>query len=279
MKKLTCLLALSLLAVSVKAQQPILFKIKYLPKHVYKMNMDMNMSMEMTMPTDGTKTPAKTFKQTATNTVQTMVTTGAPLADHTFPLKMQITGMATKAKMNGNEIKIPDTKNVMVGQLITGKCDADGKLHVDQVKAMDSKDAIKKGIADMINKMQGQIKFPERSLAVGESFTQDTPINMPAAGMNMDMNAKTTYKLTAVKGNLAYFDTKLTMTLGLDDAKKGSTMTGGGAGTGKMVYNIAENNFNSMTNNMDMRYSMNMSGKPMAVKMKIASVVKNDISR
>jgi hypothetical protein len=282
MRRLAIILPLFLATVAVKAQQSIVFKVKYLPNHVYKMNMKMDMSMQMVMPTDGTTlskkpAPPKAYQQTATNIMQTMISTGAPKADHSFPIKMQISGMATKAKMNGAEIKMPTTKNPIVGQVITGQCDANGKLHIDQPKTMDSKDAIKAGITNMINKMQGEIKFPGKPLSVGESFTQDTPINMPAAGMNMDINAKTTYKLTAIKGNQAYFDTKTSMTF--DANKKGTAMTGGGSGTGKMVYNIAENNFNAMDNTMDMKYSMNMAGKPMAVKMKIVSVVKNDITK
>jgi hypothetical protein len=272
MRKLAIILPLFLAAVAVKAQQSIVFKVKYLPNHVYKMTTKTDMSMEMVMPNDAaakSKNSAapKAYQQTGINTMHTTISTGAPKKDHTFPIKMQITDVAGKYKMNGVETKLPTTKNPIVGQVITGQCDADGKLHIDQPKTMDSKDAVKAGITNMINKMQGQIKFPGKPLSVGESFTQNTPINMPAAGMNMDINAKTTYKLTAIKGNLAYFDTKTSMTL--DANKKGTAMTGGGGGTGKMVYNIAENNFNTMDNTMDMKYSMNMGGKAMAVKMKI----------
>lgn len=284
MRKLAIILPLFLATVAVKAQQSIVFKVKYLPNHVYKMNMKMDMSMEMAMPADGTAksknaAPPKAYQQTGTNIMQTMISTGAPKADHTFPIKMQITAINAKAKMNGKEIDLPTKKNPIVGQVITGQCDADGKLHIDQPKTMDSKAAINAGITNMINKMQGEIKFPGKPLSVGQSFTQDTPINMPAAGMNMDINAKTTYKLTAIKGNLAYFDTKLAMTIGLDDPKKASAMTGSGGSTGKMVYNIAENNVNTMNNTMDMKYSMNMAGKPMTVKMKMILVVKNDITK
>jgi hypothetical protein len=284
MKRLTHVLILSLLAVSVKAQQPILFKIKYLPNHIYKMSMNMETNMEMAMPTGGGAKSNQaaapgTFNQAATSTIQSITNTGAAKADHTFPIKMQIVSMITKAKMNGVESNLQNTKSPLVGQVINGQCDADGKMHMDAVKGTDPKAATNARIIGMMNQMQGQIKFPEKSLAVGESFTQDTPISMPASGINMQVKAKTTYKLTAVKGNLAYFDTKVAMTFGADAAKTGKTMAGGGNGTGKMVYNIAENNFISMDNAMDMKYNMDMMGQAMAVKMKMIIAMKYDISK
>jgi hypothetical protein len=283
MKILARVFALSLLALSVKAQQPILFKVKYLPNHVYKMSMNMETNMEMAMPGDGAakskQAAPAAFQQTANTTMQTIVTTGAAKADHTFPVKMQIVDVATKAKRNGVESTMPNMKNPMVGQVINGQCDADGKMHVDAIKSADAQQATKAGAIKMMNQMQEQIKFPAKALAVGESFTQDTPINMPAGGMNMGAKAKTTYKLTAVKGNLAYFDTKIDMTFGFDAAKTGKAITGSGAGNGKMVYNIAENNFNAMNNTMDMKYSMDMMGRPMEVKMKMVMAMKNDISK
>ncbi|HTH83582.1 MAG TPA: hypothetical protein VL490_11640 [Mucilaginibacter sp.] len=152
-------------------------------------------------------------------------------------------------------------------------------MHVNTIKSADAKETTKIGLVQMMNHMQDQIKFPTKALVVGESFTQDAPINMPTGHMNMGVKAKTTYKLTAVKGNLAFFDTKVDMAFGGDIAKTGKTMTGNGTGSGKMVYNIAENNFITLNNILDMKYSMEMPGKPMEVKMKMVMAMKNDIGK
>ncbi|HTH83583.1 MAG TPA: hypothetical protein VL490_11645 [Mucilaginibacter sp.] len=121
MKTLARVLALSLLAVSVKAQQPILFKIKYLPNHVYKMSMNVETNMEMAMPTgEEIKSMPKVRKQTSNTTIQSIVTTGAAKADHTFPIKMQIVDMKINAKINGAQSNLQNMKSPMAGQVITG---------------------------------------------------------------------------------------------------------------------------------------------------------------
>lgn len=283
MKKLAWIIALSLITCFANAQQSVLFKIKYLPNRIYKMAMKMDMDMSMAVPGPATKKvkgkkaePAKPMVTKAATYIQTILKSGNARADNTLPVTIEFTSFASKTKMNGKETNV--NTNPFLGQVIYGRCDADGKMQVDSVKGGSATDETKKVLADMVNKMQAQVKFPEKAMSVGETFTQDMPMAIPAMGLNMKMNSKTAYKLTAIKGNLAYFDTNLNMNFGIDGTKNVGKTTGSGGGKGSLIYNIVENTCTVMNSTMNMKYTMTMGDKTMPVNMSIKTEVLNDIS-
>lgn len=230
------------------------------------------------------KTKAKTTKPESMNTKMEMsmkfdIKTGAVVPANTFPVIMKYDDMTLKMVMNNKEM--PSTKNPLVGQVIYGQSDLDGKFQIDSIAGMGANEQMKTMMTQMVNKLQGEVKFPEHALKIGESFTQEMPITFPSGAMSLNMMAKMTYKLISINANLAYFDTNITMNFGADVPKNGGVkMTGTGAGKGKMIYNIGESYFNSMTQNLDLTYNMVMGDKgKMGAKMKMVTDVENVISR
>lgn len=289
MKKITYIIALACLSLAVKAQVPVVFKLKFLPDHEYNGTMKMAIDMQMNgmpLPAKTTKTKAKakpTAKPHAMSTKMEMtmkmdIKTGAVVPANIFPVTVKYDNLSIKVTLNNKEM--PSPKNPLIGQVVYGNSDLDGKFQIDSISGMGTNEQMKGLMTQMVNKLQGQVKFPDHPLAIGESFTQEMPVNIPAGGMNLDMTAKITYKLTDIKANLAYFDTKMTMSFGGDMQKNNLKMNGTGSGNGKMVYNIGESYFNSMTQNMDLSYNMTMGDKgTMGAKMKMVTEVENVISR
>lgn len=271
MKKTTILLALLIVSGAASAQKAVPFKIKLLPKHTYKMtnNMDMDMKMKLpdslakvaNMPPDGMNFKMKMFQGLNTKT-------GAKEADGSFPYEMKYDSVYAKASMNNMEQPMPSS--IKTDVLIKGKCSADGKMHIDTMASTDPQ--TQKAAKEMINKLMDQIKFPDKAMAVGESFTQDVPFNMPLMGQNSEMNMKCTYKLTAVKGNQAFFDMAMKMNMDIANLKaadSGMSLKGDGQGLGKMVYLIDKNYAVSQNGDFDMHMDMLMSTMNMHMDMKV----------
>ncbi|MBC7400498.1 MAG: hypothetical protein H7289_11175 [Mucilaginibacter sp.] len=288
MKKFAFILAISVAAITVKAQKAIQFKLKFLPNHGYNTTMKMVMNMEMIgmpgAPVKSKKTTAKSAKakpmlMKMDMTTKLDITTGAVVPNNSFPVTMRYKDMTIKSIVNGKETPMP--KNPIIGQVVYGQSEIDGKFQIDSVAGSGANEQMKTAMKTMVNSLQGNVQFPEKPLNIGESFTQEVPVNLPVAGMNLDMKAKSTYKLIAIRANLAYFDMDMTMNFGMDSEKNGGmNMTGNGGGKGKLVYNIAENYFTAMTSTMSLDYNMVMGEKmKMGAKMKMVSDIQNVISR
>ncbi len=284
MKKLALIFAITLAAITVKAQKPVLFKLKFLPEHEYKANMKMAMDMQMKVTAAKDPKSKKAESQLMNSKIDMAmkfdIKTGAVVPANTFPVITKYEDMTMKMVMNDKEMPMSN-KNPLAGQVIYGNSDLNGKFQIDSISGMGTNEQLKAAMAQMINKLQGQVVFPEHPLNIGESFTQEMPINIPAGSLNLDMKAKMIYKLISINTNLAYFDTDITMSFGADmPANGGMKMIGAGSGKGKMIYNIGENYFNSMTQNIDMSYNMALGKKgKMDTKMKMVTDVENVISR
>ena len=283
MKKATYLIVLLALSITVKAQKSAQFNFRYLPKHQNKLNMKMDMGMNMDLGGDSAQiaklkaegAPANMVMDMNMNAVTTMIT-GTPKADKNFPFTMTYSDFTTKMKMNGTEMNTPSAN--INGKSISGECDAAGNLHVDTV-GLNVDPKINASVMEMMNKMQKQIKFPDKPLAIGESFTQEIPLNMPITGMNMDLKMKTSYTLTAIKEGKGYFDMVVTMNFGMDADRTGANVNGKGTakGTGKVVFDIAQHYPVSMISDIDMDLVMSVNPQKINMKMKMKSDVQNEI--
>jgi hypothetical protein len=280
MRKLTYLIVLCLLSAGASAQQAIKFKYGYSPKQTYTLNNKMNMDMEMTMGGDSAamaKIAASGMKQPMMMkmdmTSAADIKTGAANPAKAVPFTLTYASLTTKTTVNG--VETPTPKSPLLDQVIKGTIDADGKMHIDTITGAAVNEQMKTAMTKMVNSMQAQIKFPEKPMAIGETFTNDIPMSIPAAGINMDFALKATYKLTAIKDNLAYFDTMSHFDMDLNTQANGITINGKGTGggPGKMVFNIKNNFPQSMIGDIDMNFNMDV--KPMKIAMKIKA--KSDI--
>jgi hypothetical protein len=270
MKKISYLIALLALSINAKAQKTVIFKYKYLPNYTYASNMKTDMDMEMNMKMDSA-TAAAAANQNILMKMNMAITadikTGAENADKNMPFSITYNNMNVVATMNGKEMPMPSSG--IEGKVLTGTCDADSKMHIDTVNNTgDPK--VNAAMKDAFNKIQAAIKFPDKPLAIGESFIQDLPMQFPAGDFKMDLSAKTTYTLTSIKDGMAYFDTKVVMNMDMDAKQmdKSMNMAGGGGGAGKMVFDIKKNFPVSIDSDMDINFNMDMKQFKMIMKIK-----------
>jgi len=105
-----------------------------------------------------------------------------------------------------------------------------------------------------MNNILQMVKFPDHPLNVGDSFTQQVPLNIPMLS-GVSNNVATTYTLVSIKGNIANFDVKQDMNMHMNI--KGKVDIGfTGAGGGKMVYDISNGFPVSYTTNANMQITV-----------------------
>jgi len=270
MKRISFLaFVLSISAVTTYAQKSVLFKFKYSPGRTYTMNSKMDMNTDMAIKADSTSAnPANASSVHAQMNVHELMRGAAKTAKSTtsadlpFTLSCDNYSIATEAKINGKETSIP-ANNSLNGQVLNGTIDKDGKMAVDT--SAENNAGVKSGSSSLLREMRPQIiNFPDKEMKIGDTFTQEEPmtdIDLTNMGVTKAANVKVTYKLTAIKGNLAYFDTESTFNMDINEHKDRLTVTGkgNGSGAGKMVYNIAGNYPQSRTNNVSV--AINIDGK------------------
>jgi hypothetical protein len=244
MKKYLFVTFLILSASFAKAQDGIMFKIKFSPNHTYQIstnisgtfNTDLSGNKELV-----DKLSAQGITQPLVANVQfgnkTTATTGALSADNSFPITMVKDANPTvNVSINGKQIPIPVPKAAEMK--FYGQVSADGKLSLDSLGGKKLDDSAAAPFKKMMNSMMGAINFPEHALKIGESFTQSVPFNLPIGGKGMAMSLKKTYKLISISGDNAFFDIEESIDMQLD--LKGVNVSLTGNGIGKMIYSIKD---------------------------------------
>jgi len=241
------IVALLCLPALLKAQQGVVFKIKYMPNHTYKMAVLFNMKMNVTVTGDSTilqKLKAEGISQPV-NAILGLgadgtIKTGVMGANNTFPLTMDFKIDSLTASANGKQAPIPPmvTEKKMH---IVAHVGQDNVMTVDSANGKKVSDSTQKSMQQMMQMLQRQIKFPEKPMKPGDSFTQTMPFNMPMKGGTGDIKveASVTYKLNSISNGKAYFDMTPSFNMNFDIKKVSVNMSG--TGTGKMVYSIKDN--------------------------------------
>jgi hypothetical protein len=246
MKKIL-LVALLCMPALLKAQQGVVFKIKYIPNHNYQMAVNFNMKMNVTVNADTSimnKLKAEGITQPVTAILALRadgtIRTGAMASDNTFPLTMDFKLDSLGVSANGKQAPIPpmvtDKKLHIVAHV-----GPDNVMTVDSANGKKANDSTQKSIQHMMSMLQRQIKFPETPMKPGDSFTQTMPFNMPMKGGTGDIKVEVnvTYKLNSISNGKAYFDMTPSFSMSVRVKKINVEMSG--TGTGKMVYSIKDN--------------------------------------
>ena len=257
MKKYLFVTCLILFAAFAKAQEDVIFKIKYLPNHTYQINGNNSVSfytdlsaykeIASRLAAQGISQPVNAYINYSS---QGVVTTSKIATDKSFPVEMQFSTYPLTGYLNGKTIPIPTKKNIVK---IYGNVSADGRINVDSLNSKKLTDSTAASAKTMMNKMMGMINFPEHPLKVGESFTQNLPFDFPMV-KGMVINIKITYKLISVTDGKAYFD--LTQGLDMNMNIKEVNINLLGSGIGKMVYDI-KNNY-PVSNSGDISMTINI---------------------
>jgi hypothetical protein len=246
MKKLLIYALLCLAYSQIKAQNGIVFKIKYLPGHNYQMAVNMDMKIDANLSGD-TALINKLSSQGITQPVNAHIAlgingnmkTGALGSDKTFPLNMDYKISNITVNANGKELPIPP-KVTEKDIKIMGHVNQDGQLKIDSAEGKKMSDSTEKKMQQMMDLVQKQIKFPDRPLKPGDSFTQGSPMNIPmGSDNNIKMEGGITYKLVSISAGKAYFD--MIPNFSMDFKVKTVSINVTGTGTGKMVYSIKDN--------------------------------------
>jgi hypothetical protein len=262
MKKIFYVLLL-LTAVKVKAQDAVVFKMKYQPDHKYSSVIMMGMDMHVNMT--GNEQMAEKLKAQGITMPLALkvkinlsgdINTGKIASGGAFPLTVDYSVQDLLVDFGGNEIEPLKGKNI--GVKIYGHDLPDGKIIADSSVVNNKKDTSQKAISGMLNSLQNQIKFPDRPLKVGDTFTQDAPMNLPTTSKinagDSKTSVKSTYKLTSIADGKAYFD--VTQTMDIEVSVKMVKVVLTGDGSGKLVYVVKDNFPASFNDTMNMKINV-----------------------
>ncbi|MEJ6981541.1 hypothetical protein WG906_13830 [Pedobacter sp. P351] len=260
------------------AQQEMLFRIKFLPNKTYSTVMVNDMKMEMDSSGDTVKRnqmEAKGLKLPMfidmRQEMGLTTRTGSLTADKRIPVTISYDKMGVTMKMNGKEMQQP---NKFVGMKIKGHAAEDGRLKVDEIEG-DASPEIKIALEKMMSQVLNAVKFPNKAMKIGDTFTQEIPMEMPAGGTSMNMLINSRYVLKEIKGNQAFFDYTQNIALDLTSAQRNSTATG--SGTGKMIYDIPANYITETTGDMTMKMTLSVGETSMKINVRAKSSVKASI--
>jgi len=259
MKKITILAILLSLSAVIKAQKAVLFKHKILPNHTYVLADKQGFDLDVT-PRD-TATVKDTTNKNIVKTVQmrslmesgVAIKTTQATGSQNIPVMLTCNKMSSKMTVNGADYPIPPN-NPAVGQSSNGQIDAELKMLVDTTVATQE---VKQAVNAAIGAMPKKIKFPDKKMKIGDSFMQEeviTSFDIPGLDPNKEYTMKVTYKLTAIKDNLAYFDTQSEFEMNFNTEIKSHTIgiKCKGSEAGKMVFDVKKAFPQSVTSDTNM---------------------------
>jgi hypothetical protein len=227
------------------------FKIQFNPETKYDQTLDQTSHFEMKYSGDpeiiqilkekGMQNPTITDNHSV---IKSVLKTGKLTNKTYFPLTIEF----LKTTNSDNKIQIPD------GTIIYGKETPGTMPTLDSIVSKGLDQELKKNILQIMQSTFAQINIPERKVKVGDVFSLDSPLSIPLASMQLEMNITTTYKLLSISNNVADFDVVQVYTMKTNTTK--FPMNATGTGKGKLLYDVI-NNFN-LQNKIDMEMSANI---------------------
>lgn len=249
MKKITLLLFVAFQAINLQAQQSITFKIGYKPSTTYNQTTDQTTKNSISYGAD-----MEPMEQDASTKMNTIIKTGK-LTNGIIPISMALSA----DKDSDAAAAIPE------GATLYGIVKQDGTPQFDSINAPGMAAETKAVMMGTMKALASQNLVPSRTVKVGETFTIDTPVEMPMGPVTMHMNTKTTYKLIKVEGRKAHFD--MAMVIDMKTNIQGQDMKGSGVGSGNLVYDM--DNFYFLQQNLKSNMKMDMDAQGMKMTISI----------
>ncbi|MBW8683577.1 hypothetical protein [Chitinophaga rhizophila] len=260
------------------AQKKVLLKMIMAPNKTYKTLMTNVMDMEMTVKGDSAMIAQITSSgmqlPIVMHMTQDMVVstkTGAQGTDKKMPITMTYDKVSLKQSVAGQET-IQDT-NPFADAVIEGSATADGKISVDTIKGSID-EALKTSLRQLVNTVQGNVKFPGSEMKVGDSFEQEVPMNLPIPQADMKMKINTKYILKEIKDNKAIFDLKHDIVMDLSMDQNDNKGNGVGTGMGIMVFDMSKNTLQQSDSDIRFTFDFAVSGMTMSATCKGKTSVK-----
>lgn len=272
-----CLLAFGFI-ISVQqsiAQNEILFQVKFSPNKTYVTDMTNSIDMDMNfdvapekkkqMEGAGMKFPMH-MNMLQEMTISTK--TGVVAPDKRIPITITYDKVGITMNVNGQEMKQP---NSFVGMKINAFATEAGKLMIDSIEG-NSSAATKEALEKMLLQMLRNVELPNKTMKVGDTFTQEVPMELPVNGNNLKMLASVTYSLKEIRESQAFFDYTQSVNMNFNLGEGNSKASGWGKG--KMVYDLRSEYITDTNGDMEMVMDMQMREMAMKINMKIKNSMK-----
>lgn len=171
--------------------------------------------------------------------LETLSKTGKIDKNGNFPITIEY---LNSIDANGKTI-IPN------GTLLYGKTSLSNMPEMDSIVSKGMEENFKNVIFQTVKSTFSQLVMPQKKLKKGESFTQESPLTIPIAGINIEMLISTIYNLKSMNSKNAFFDITQTYTIKMSDNR--FETSGAGIGKGNLIYDIPNHFINENTLKMD----------------------------
>ncbi len=258
-KIILILLTLTQFSCNSQTEDEIEFNIRYTPETVYYQNIEQTSSNEIKY--SGSEKFLLNLKEKG---VQNPTITN----DHSIMESVIIT-----KKMTNNRIPMTmefvktSNEDIPDGTMIYGYCLPNKSMPtLDSVASENMDDESKTILLNGLQSTFEQFSLPNKRLKVGDSFTQDSPVSIPIADVNVDMTVTTVYKLTSIKNDTASLDVSqvYTITSSFDQYIINAT----GNGNGKMLYLISKNYYSEYQMDTELEMSLEVKNIKLDLKSK-----------
>lgn len=259
------------LSSGVFAQQNV-FKFKYLPEQHYATQTKTTVNMSLNIKGDDAEVEklksAGIYMPMTLKSEDNMiaeVNTGRPSGNEAiFPVVVRCSNVLSNQTLN--EKVLPVRQNQLCSRYIFGKSDAEGNLKLDSIAGMELTENVKTAAVKMLNRLQERIAFPDKPMNIGDTFTQEVPVNVPIPGVDAQFKVKVNYKLVAIDNGVAQFAIDQSGKINFHSKQKDMYLNGIGDGTGSgtFKYDMSKSYITDMQSDLSFNYIMNIRNITMA---------------
>lgn len=219
------------------------------------------------------------FKFSSYKTQKILTRTGRTDKDGSFPFERIFEDAAVYSEDRmGNRIQLPDPGNNMVGLVVKGVTNSQGKTRIDSVEGGNLGAQERETIKSMYLSMLLNNEAPSYPLRVGDGYRVESPFDMPIPGQSpIKVITEAHYVLKKIEDGRAAFD--MTMTFRLSSDPRGAQLTANGKGFGMMVYNIKARLKESETSQMTMEMRLQAGSLVTTSKMRGAFSMEQSVTK
>jgi len=232
------LLLLILIQISCNSQtkDELTFKVQYKPETKYSQTIVQTSHADtkysgseeflQKLKDKGVQNPTITEKE---KKIESVFKTGKLTDGTNFPLTIQF----VKTTSSDGKKDIPD------GTLIYGHGSIGNMPTLDSIVSSGLDEEFKQTLLQAMQSTFSQLSFPENKVKINESFSRESPLSIPIAGVTIEMAITTNYKLLSITNGIADFDVSQVYTMKTTITKY--TIKATGSGKGKLLYDVSNN--------------------------------------
>lgn len=155
-------------------------------------------------------------------------------------------------------------KNPFSGTKIRGRYDKYNRFLIDSIIGQRLTPKMRYFHTETIRGLEKKIIFPQKIIKVGDTFENESPLNIPIQGMDpVKANIKIYYILKEIRGNIALFEFK--QIVRLDSSWGQDNINLVGEGKGVFEYNIDEHQVTKYNSELPMELTIYINEKMTAI--------------